>query len=146
MLCREQVLYSYSGCFSTVFQQNLPYIQFLLASCALHCNVDQMFDLPDLQLSLCLLVVALTRMSCNGTSIQILFCTKFSLLSEYEMSCIYSASQRFASWGSGIIVDSTACYYQIQQETALSNVKQQEESNTVILKNYINNQKTACFC
>lgn len=24
MLCREQVLYSYSDCFSTVFQQNLP--------------------------------------------------------------------------------------------------------------------------
>lgn len=45
MLCREQVLYSYSDCVFTVFQQNLPHIQFLLASCALHSDVDWMYDL-----------------------------------------------------------------------------------------------------
>lgn len=50
--------------------------------------------------------------SCNGTSIQILFSfvRSFLLLSVYEMSCVYSASQRFASLGSEIIVDPTACY------------------------------------
>lgn len=35
--------------FSTVFRQNLPYIQFLLASCALHYDIDWMYDLQDLQ-------------------------------------------------------------------------------------------------
>lgn len=59
MLCREQVLYSDSDCFLTVFQQSVPYIQFfLLASCALHYDVDWMYDLQDLHLSFCLLVVA----------------------------------------------------------------------------------------
>lgn len=58
MLCREQVLYSCNDCFPTVFQQSAPYIQFLLASCALHYDVDWMYDLQDSQLSLCLLVVA----------------------------------------------------------------------------------------
>ena len=74
MLCREQVLYHYRDCFSTVFPQNLPYIQFLLASCALHYDVDRMYDLQDLQLFLCLLPVAPQSVStsCNGTSIQIL--------------------------------------------------------------------------
>lgn len=54
----------------------------------------------------------LTSTSCNGTSIQILFSfvRRFLLLSVYEMSCVYSASQRFASLGSEIIVDPTACY------------------------------------
>lgn len=36
MLCREQVLYSDSDCFLTVFQQSVPYIQFfcwLLVHC-----------------------------------------------------------------------------------------------------------------
>lgn len=42
----------------------------------------------------------------------LLFCMK-SLLSEYEMSSLYSVSQRFASLGSEIIVDPTACYYYI---------------------------------
>lgn len=58
LLCWEQVLYSYCDCFSTVFQQNLPFIQFSLASRALHYDVDGMYDLQDLQLSLCLLIVA----------------------------------------------------------------------------------------
>lgn len=58
MLCQEQVLYSYRDCFSTVFQQNFPSIQFLLASCALHYDVNWMYDLQDLQLSLRLLIVA----------------------------------------------------------------------------------------
>lgn len=58
MLCQEQVLYCYRDCFSTVFQQNLPYIQFLLASCALHYDVDWTYDLQDLQRFLCLLTVA----------------------------------------------------------------------------------------
>lgn len=51
--------------------------------------------------------------SCNGTSIQILFSSvrSFLLHSVYEMSRVYSASQRFASLGSEIIVDPTACYY-----------------------------------
>lgn len=31
--------------FFTVFQPNLPYIQLLLASCALHYDVDWMYDL-----------------------------------------------------------------------------------------------------
>lgn len=58
MLCREQVLYRYRDCFSTVFQQNLPCIPFSLASCALHYDVDWMYDLQDLQLFLRLLTVA----------------------------------------------------------------------------------------
>lgn len=41
----------------------------------------------------------------------LVFCMEFSLLSEYEMSCVYPASQWFASLGSEIIVDPTACYY-----------------------------------
>lgn len=58
MLCREQVLYCCRDCFSTVFQQSLPYIQFLLASRALHYDVDWMYDLQNLQLFLCLLTGA----------------------------------------------------------------------------------------
>lgn len=58
LFCRERVLYRYRDCFSTVFQQNLPRIPFLLASCALHYNVDWTYDLQDLQLFLCLLTVA----------------------------------------------------------------------------------------
>lgn len=63
LFCREQVLYRSRDCFSTVFQQttpsppSLPCILFLLAFCALHYNVDRMYDLQDLQLSLCLLRV-----------------------------------------------------------------------------------------
>lgn len=44
--------------FPQYFQQNLPCIPFSLASCALHYDVDWMYDLQDLQLSLHLLTVA----------------------------------------------------------------------------------------
>lgn len=44
--------------FPQYFSKTLPHIQFLLASCALHYDVDWMYDFQDLQLSLCLLVVA----------------------------------------------------------------------------------------
>lgn len=63
MLCREQVLYCSRDCFFTVFQQTLspPHIPFLLASRALHYDVDSMYDLQDLQLSLCPLQVVLDQ-------------------------------------------------------------------------------------